>query len=97
MIIEHRVSGYDFVRAMLLVGYRLIGTTLGHALLEKGGVELLVPQRDDLGEDVIVSLLQKASILPLQFIALLNRLGSRDTWPEQGEILPAIGEALRRA
>jgi hypothetical protein len=96
MIVEHRVSGYDFVRAMQLGGYRLIGTTMGHALLEKGEREVLVPQRDALSEDELVSLLQCANVLPWQFVALLNRLGSRDTWPAQGGILPFVGATLRR-
>jgi hypothetical protein len=97
MTVEHRVASYDFVRAMLLAGYRLVGTTLGHAVLEKGDQVLLVPQRDELPEDLIVALLQKADVQPMHFVALLNRLGSRDTWPEQGELLPAVGEALRRS
>ncbi len=90
MLVEHRVSSFDFVRAMLLAGYQLIGTTMGHTVLEKWDQDLLVPQRDELPKDF-----QEAGVLPMQFAALLNRLGS-DTWPEQGEILPVVGAAFRR-
>jgi CheY-like chemotaxis protein len=88
-MVEHRVSGHDFVRAMLLAGYRFIGTTMGHALLAKGDKEVLVPHSEELADGVILALLQRAEMPPLQFIALLNRLGSRDTWADRGTSLPA--------
>jgi hypothetical protein len=95
MVFEHRISSYDFVRAMLLAGYRLIGTTMGHAVLAKGEAQLLVPQRDELPEETILALLQSADVLPLQFVTFLNRLGSRDTWPEQGEVLDTGSTSTR--
>jgi CheY-like chemotaxis protein len=81
-VIGHRVSGYDFMRAMLLAGYRFVGTTMGNALLTKDDREILIPQRHDLTEEMVILLLAKANVGPLQFVALLNRLGSRDTWAE---------------
>ena len=85
MTFEHRISGHDFVRAMLVAGYRLIGATGGRALLSKGEVELWVPQRAELPEEETLALLAKADMQPLRLVALLNRLESRDTWPAQGD------------
>ena len=95
MIIEHRVSGYDFVRAILLAGYRLVGTTAGHAVMAKANRELFVPQRDNLEDDVILSLLEQADVQLPHFVALLHRLGSRDTFPEQSEVVPITRAATR--
>lgn len=82
----HRISGYDFVRAMLLHGFRLIGTTGGRALMTKGNVEIWVRQGPELGEEEITELVRSAGLTPIRFISLLNRLGSRDTWSEQGAV-----------
>jgi hypothetical protein len=87
MDFEHKISGYDFVRAMLLVGYRLVGTTMGRAVLVKDDRRLHVPQEPALPEDLVLDLLREGGVTPLQFITLLNRLGSRDTWPEQTEVV----------
>ncbi len=89
MIVEHRVSGYVFTRAMMLAGYRYLGTATGYALLERSDLELLhVPQRDTLTEDVILSLLRRAHVQPLDFVGLLHDLCSRDTLPDPRETLP---------
>lgn len=88
-LVPHRVSGYDFVRALLLAGYGQVGTTMGHTLLERGERDVLVPQKDELPEDLILSLLEKADVRPLEFVQLLHRLGSRDT-------MPATATPLRR-
>jgi CheY-like chemotaxis protein len=82
---EHRISGYDFVRAMLLGGYRITGTTGGYTILVKDGTELWVPQQDALDDEVILALLERADMLPLRFVTLSHRLGSRDTLPDPGE------------
>ena len=82
---EHRISGYDFVRAMLLGGYRITGTTGGYTVLVKDGTELWVPQQDALDDEVILALLERADMLPLRFVTLSRRLGSRDTLPDPGE------------
>ena len=86
MKLDHRVSDYDFIRAMLRAGFRLTGTKTGYAVLEKGAVMLLVPQVEALGEAQIAALLQTANVQPRFFKALLERLGSRDTVPERGEV-----------
>jgi len=77
--LEHRVSSYDFVRAMLLAGFRLTGTTMGYALIEKGDVRVFVPRSPVLPEHQIEHLLGEANVLPPLFMSLLHRLGSRDT------------------
>ena len=77
----HRVSDYDFIRAMLLAGFRLTGTTMGSAVLEKGPIKLFVPQAEVLGEQLLEALLRDANVLQAHFTTLLNRLGSRDTIP----------------
>jgi CheY-like chemotaxis protein len=79
---EHRVSGYDFLRALLLAGYRLVGKNDGHAFLAKEEIQLSVPQVEALPEDTMLALLQAAKIPPSHMRTLLNRLGSRDTWPD---------------
>ena len=71
---------------MLLDGYRLIGATGGRALITKGNVELWVRQAPELGEEEITTLVRTAGLTPIRFMTLLNRLGSRDTWSEQGAI-----------
>ncbi len=81
-----RVSGHDFVRAMLLAGYRLVGTTAtGRTLLARDDVELWVAQRDELPEALILALLERAQMTPLFFVTLLERLG-RSSRPEPGEV-----------
>ena len=87
----HRISGYDFVRAMLLHGFRLIGTTGGRALITKGNVEIWVRQVPELGEEEITAHVLAAGLSPIRFMTLLNRLGSRDTWSEQGAVESLIG------
>ncbi len=96
MFVEHKVSGYDFVRAMLLAGFRVVGSALGHVHMEKNDRELLVPQQPVLDENTIVALLDEAKVLPLEFVVLLNRLGSRDTWPEQREIDADVASKRKR-
>ena len=102
MMFEHRISGYDFVRAMVFAGYRLLGTTMGHSLLEKGDVELVVPQRGELTDDELTELLEAAGVPPLQLVTLLNRLGSRDTLPSaqaaaaRGDELPTVAGRGRK-
>lgn len=81
----HRISDYDFIRAMLLAGFRLTGTTMGSAVLEKGPIKLFVPQAEVLGEQLLDALLRDAHVLHAQFATLLNRLGSRDTIPRRRE------------
>jgi CheY-like chemotaxis protein len=81
-IFGQRISSYDFVRALLPAGYRLVGTTFGHALLARHGKELLVPRGCELSDDVVLGLLREAGVSAAQFVELLRRLGSRDTWPE---------------
>lgn len=88
MLLEHHVSGYDFVRAMLLAGWRIVGTTLGRVIMTKEGREIVVPQLEVLPDDRILHLLERAAIPPLQFVTLLHRLGSRDTWPDPEEATP---------
>jgi hypothetical protein len=83
---EYRISGHDFVRAMQLAGYRFVCTTPEHAVLKNDRTQLLVPKRDHLEEPVVLALLETAGMLPLQLVSLLNRLGSRDTVPEQSEL-----------
>ena len=81
------VSGHDFIRAMLCEGYRLVGVAGSRALLTRGAVELWVSQRGELTEDEVLALLQAADVSLVAFIMLLNRLKSRETWPEQGEVM----------
>lgn len=85
MSFEHRITGYDFVRALLLHGYRVAGGELGHAVIRKGETQLAVPQRQ-LDDGEIVSLLDLAGILPLQFLLLLDRIAGRETLPDAAEI-----------
>ncbi|MGH7281334.1 MAG: hypothetical protein ACRELY_07430 [Polyangiaceae bacterium] len=82
-IVDHRVPTYDFSRAMMLAGYRFMGSAAGHVRLAKDAIELVVPESDDLPEQVILALLEKANIPPLQFVVLLSRLASRYTLAEQ--------------
>ena len=96
MMCEHNVSGYDFVRAMLLDGYQLLGTTMGHALLERRDSELLVPQHGALAETTLVSLLRRAKISRSHLTELLTRLHGSEMWFAQREIPAVIGHALRR-
>jgi CheY-like chemotaxis protein len=84
-VFEHRISGYDFVRALLLGGYRITRTTGGYAVLVKDATELWVPQKDALDDDVILALLERADLLPSRFVTLSHRLGSRDTSLDPGE------------
>jgi CheY-like chemotaxis protein len=79
---EHRVSGYDFVRALLLAGYRVVGKNEGHAFLAREEIELSVPQVEALSEQTMLALLETAKIPPVHMRTLLHRLGSRDTWPD---------------
>ena len=91
---EYRITGHDFVRAMLLAGYRQVRTTpMGDVVLVNGNVELAVPKREHLDEATIAALLETARMLPLTLVSLLNRLGSRDTMPEQSEV---VGAKIRR-
>jgi hypothetical protein len=86
MTTERRISAHDFVRAMLLAGYRLVGTTAtGRTLLTKDDVELWVAQRDELPEGVILTLLDQARMTPLFFVTLLERLGGRSSRPPPSE------------
>ena len=96
MMFEHRISGYDFVRAMVFAGYRLLGTTMGHSLLERGDVELVVPQRGELSDEELTELLDAAGVPPLQLGTLLNRLGSRDTLPS-AQAAAALDDELQNA
>ena len=82
---DYRISGHDFVRAMMLVGYRHVRTTASGQVIMINDMkpELVVPKREYLDEATILPLLEIAGMLPLQLVALLNRLGSRDTMPEQ--------------
>jgi CheY-like chemotaxis protein len=88
------ISSYEFVRAMLPAGYRLIGTTFGHALLGRRDKELLVPRRDELTDDEVFALLKEAGVEPSQFLELLDRMRSGDTWPESEA--PDAEDAARR-
>jgi transcriptional regulator of NAD metabolism len=81
---EHRITGHDVVRALLLAGYRLAGGEMGHAIVGRGETLLAVPQRQ-LQDGEIVSLLDSAGILPLEFLVLLNRMASRETLPDPAE------------
>jgi CheY-like chemotaxis protein len=92
----HRISGYDFVRAMLLGGYRITGTKDGYAVLVKDGLELLVPQHDALDDEVILELLERADLLPSRFVTLSRRLGSRDTSLDPGESYDSATEPRAR-
>jgi hypothetical protein len=74
MIIEHGLSGFDFVRAMLCDGFRVVGTTMGHTLIEKGDLELLVPQQERLEEDEILAFLEQVDVPPLRFVVLAGQL-----------------------
>ncbi len=86
MSFEHRITGYDFVRALLLHGYRVAGGELGHAVIRKDETLLAVPQRQ-LDDGEIVSLLERAGVLPLQFLILLDRTAAgRETLPDPTEI-----------
>jgi len=96
-LVDHRVSGYDFARAMMLAGFRMVGRSRGHVVMERDARAVQVPQCDVLTEDAIASLLQKAGVLPAQFVTLLNRLGSRDTWPEHSEVLGVRAGARSKA
>ncbi len=82
---EYRISGHDFVRAMLLAGYRFVHSTPGGVVLRNDRTQLLVPKREQLEEPVVLALLATAGMPPLQLVNLLNRLGSRDTVPEQSK------------
>jgi len=87
MKLGHRVSAYDFVRAMLLAGFRLTRSADGFAVLEKNDVRLFVPQVEVMKEEVIESLLLHGNVPGHLFMMYLNRLGSRDTVPEQSEVV----------
>lgn len=88
MSFEHRITGHDVVRALLLAGYRLAGGEMGHAIIGRGETSIAVPQRQ-LQDSEIVSLLERAGILPLEFLMLLNRIAGCDVPPELAEVAPA--------
>ncbi|HEY3821925.1 MAG TPA: hypothetical protein VGL81_32385 [Polyangiaceae bacterium] len=93
--IEQRISGHDFVRAMMLAGFRFVRAMDRHVLIAKGGTRLLVPQPGVLDEETILALLREASLAVPDFATLLNRLGSRDTWLAQSEAEIANGSPWR--
>lgn len=86
MQLDHRISGYDFVRAMLLAGFRLTRSSMGYAIVEKDGVRLYVPQGQAMSEREIEVLLRQGNVPEHLFMMYLHRLGSRDTVPEQSEV-----------
>lgn len=85
MSFEHRITGNDVVRALLLAGYRLAGGEMGHTIIGRGETVLAVPQRQ-LQEGEILALLERAGILPLEFLMLLNRMACRETLPDPTEL-----------
>jgi hypothetical protein len=75
------VSAYDFIRAMTLGGFRLKGTMLGHALLERGDIVVFVPVAQELGDEQLAALLEGAQ-MPLAHFEELRGLLERESMTE---------------
>jgi hypothetical protein len=84
-MLDQQVTSQDFIRAMMLVGFRMTGSAAGHVLLERADAELFVPQTPEIPPSVVLRLLEKANVAPLYFDVLLRRLQDRDTWPDVEE------------
>ncbi|HEX3345529.1 MAG TPA: hypothetical protein VHS09_13190 [Polyangiaceae bacterium] len=93
--IEHRISGHDFVRAMMLAGFRFARALDHHVVMVKGSTKLRVPHQPQLDEETILELLQAASVTLPRLATLLHRLGSRDTWPAHEEVAVASASPWR--
>jgi hypothetical protein len=74
MIVEQGVSGSDFVRAMIVAGFRLGDVITGYTCIQKGDLELVVPQLDLLPEEQILVLLERAHMQPVHFVVLVGHL-----------------------
>jgi hypothetical protein len=59
---------------------------MGHTLIERGDLELLVPQQAVLPEDQILAFLQHAEMQPLRFVVLVGQL----TQAENHEVRPGF-------
>ena len=79
------VTGFDAVRLLLTLGFR-IGTSNGsEAAMERSGCTVFVPEQGELSEGVVAALMGAAHIDPCELRRLLGLLASRDTLPDLGE------------
>jgi hypothetical protein len=84
-----RISGHDFVRAMMHEGYRRIGTNRSRAVLAKGFSTLIVPEDEDLSDEMLGALLSAAKVDRPRFTELLQRIERSE--PRSSGAMPVAG------
>jgi predicted RNA binding protein YcfA (HicA-like mRNA interferase family) len=76
------VKGYDAVRMLLTLGFR-IGRTNGSVVaLERGGRVVFVSRDEELAPATFAAILDAAQIGPAVAYRMLARLSCRDTLPD---------------
>lgn len=76
------VKGYDAIRMLLTLGFR-IGRTNGSVVaLERGGRVVFVSRDEELASHAFAAILDAAQIGPAIAYRMLARLNCRDTLPD---------------
>ena len=71
-------SGDLFAKALVRLGWIPVGWSQGMCLLRRGTERIFVPREKVLEPPQVRELLQRAGVLPLEFIEVLERLCERE-------------------